>query len=704
MSILGSIIDSMGVNSPRKAPSTRDRMASDLMAAEGLQGKREKANDYIKQIEATFANDLQAKLREDPTFDTSGINLNKPTLSNYQSVYGEKKGLEIAINNTTIAQALLGDDIPGVSKKFNFNDLKKIRDPETGEEVFDLKVNVTNQKEGINYDTGLSFEGNSDNEQIAQDAESRGEDGVAAVESQTFRPTQSEMESIYMATRNALVGSIGGESTIEDLKGPTELTFTSEYRQNLQELFPEQAGASGPEENAGATTSDGTTSDTTIGKTAGTTTSENQTTLTTLKNIKTSTTYTDDQIKAFPGIKFDQYKVGQEQLANREDKILQILSDDPDADVSEMMATQARARGFQQEQIDQSVKRVETQIKQEKAIMAKKSTDIKTQILDAKTKLKRSSNSPEEKARLETLVTDLEAQQTEITTQIGTVANPVKVKKINKALQQTFKPSNTLSKALDTALKNGNSVKILELSEEILKDKTIPTALEQEIVSLFQETENHVRINKITEQANNNIVLGILASMPKEERVSIMPTLISFAQTGKLDAQLELNEINARTSRDTLNFNKWKQANPVGLSANGNVIRDYDIYDENQKLKPTAGADLAKYQLGNETPADDAMWAASVGQFLKAWTIENENVDFWTRVTNLGFWITGQDQAAFTLGPNVRWNPAEDQFEILGPDGKSMTESYLSAAEVKSGLGLEGFVLMKQAAERFAKQ
>lgn len=699
MSILGSLIDSIGVNSPRKAPSTRDRLASDLVAAEGLQVKREKANDYIKQIEATFADDLQAKLREDPTFDTSGINLRKPTLSNYQSVYGEKKGLEIAINNTTIAQALLGDDIPGVSKKFNFNDLKKIQDPETGEEVFDLKVNVTNQKEGINYDTGLSFEGNSDNEQIAQDAESRGEDGVAAVESQTFRPTQSEMESIYMATRNALVGSIGGESTIEDLKGPTELTFTSEYRQNLQELFPEQDDASGPEENAGATTSD-----TTISKTADATTSENQTALTTLKNIKTATIYTDDQIKAFPGIKFDQYKLGQEQIANREDKILQALIDDPDADVSEMIATQSRARAFQQKTIDRSINRVKNEIEQEKTLMAKKSTGIKTQISDAKTKLRRYNNSPEEKARLETLVTNLEAQQTEITNKIGTVANPGTVTKINKAIDKTFKPSNTLSTALDTALKNGNIVKILELSEEILKDKTIPTELEQEIVSLFQETNNHVRINKITEQANNNIVLGILASMPKEERVSIMPTLISFAQTGKLDAQLELNEINAITSRDTLNFNKWKQQNPTGLSANGNKIRDYDIYDENQKLKPTAGADLTRYQLGNTTAADDAMWAASVGQYLKAWTIENEKVDFWTRVTNLGFWVTGQDQAAFTLGPNVRWNKAEDRFIILGPDGKTMTESYLSAAEVKSGLGIEGFVLMKQAAKRFAKQ
>jgi hypothetical protein len=699
MSILGSLIDSIGVNSPRKAPSTRDRLANDLVAAEGLQVKREKANDYIKQIEATFANDLKAKLREDPTFDTSGINLNKPTLSNYQAVYGEKKGLEIAINNTTIAQALLGDDIPGVSKKFNFNDLKKIQDPETGEEVFDLKVNVTNQKEGINYDTGLSFEGNSDNEQIAQDAESRGEDGVAAVESQTFRPTQSEMESIYMATRNALVGSIGGESTIEDLKGPTELTFTSEYRQNLQELFPEQDDASGPEENAGATTSD-----TTISKTADATTSENQTALTTLKNIKTATIYTDDQIKAFPGIKFDQYKLGQEQIANREDKILQALIDDPDADVSEMIATQSRARAFQQKTIDRSINRVKNEIEQEKTLMAKKSTGIKTQISDAKTKLRRYNNSPEEKARLETLVTNLEAQQTEITNKIGTVANPGTVTKINKAIDKTFKPSNTLSTALDTALKNGNIVKILELSEEILKDKTIPTELEQEIVSLFQETNNHVRINKITEQANNNIVLGILASMPKEERVSIMPTLISFAQTGKLDAQLELNEINAITSRDTLNFNKWKQQNPTGLSANGNKIRDYDIYDENQKLKPTAGADLTRYQLGNTTAADDAMWAASVGQYLKAWTIENEKVDFWTRVTNLGFWVTGQDQAAFTLGPNVRWNKAEDRFIILGPDGKTMTESYLSAAEVKSGLGIEGFVLMKQAAKRFAKQ
>ena len=47
MSILGSLIDSIGVNSPRKAPSTRDRLANDLVAAEGLQVKREKANDYI---------------------------------------------------------------------------------------------------------------------------------------------------------------------------------------------------------------------------------------------------------------------------------------------------------------------------------------------------------------------------------------------------------------------------------------------------------------------------------------------------------------------------------------------------------------------------------------------------------------------------------------------------------------------------------
>ena len=241
MSILGSIIDSIGVNSPRKAPSTRDRLASDLVAAEGLKYKRQQAIKLIKQTEADFANDLQVKLREDPTFDTSGINLKKPTLANYKSLYGEQKGLDIAINNTTIAQALLGDDIPGVSKKFNFNDLQKIQDPETGEEVFDLKVNVTNEKEGINYDTGLSFEGNSDNEQIAQDAESRGEDGVAAVENQTFRPTEAEIEKFYMSTRNALINT-QGESTLEDLTDLSNQTFTSGYRQSLANSITQGEG------------------------------------------------------------------------------------------------------------------------------------------------------------------------------------------------------------------------------------------------------------------------------------------------------------------------------------------------------------------------------------------------------------------------------------------------------------------------------
>ena len=119
MSILGSLIDSIGVNSPRKAPSTRDRLASDLVAAEGLKYKRQQAIKLIKQTEADFANDLQVKLREDPTFDTSGINLKKPTLANYKSLYGEQKGLDIAINNTTIAQAQYSALIPLLSSGIN---------------------------------------------------------------------------------------------------------------------------------------------------------------------------------------------------------------------------------------------------------------------------------------------------------------------------------------------------------------------------------------------------------------------------------------------------------------------------------------------------------------------------------------------------------------------------------------------------------